>query len=64
MLEQLEISYEEEKVKRWRLEQLLDAGYELAAAEELAGRNDVDLHQAVELVKRGCPPDTAARILS
>jgi hypothetical protein len=26
-------------------------------------RHDVDLHLAVELLARGCPPETALRIL-
>ena len=29
----------------------------------LAARSDVDLHQAIELVQRGCPPELAVRIL-
>lgn len=48
----------------WRFEQLLEAGYPLDAAEELAARSTVDLHQAVDLVeRRGCTPELAARIL-
>lgn len=53
---------DEAKTMSWRLETLLKAGYALAQAELLAD-SDVDLHQAVELVERGCPPATAARIL-
>ena len=29
----------------------------------LAARTDVDLHEAIELVQRGCPPELAVRIL-
>ena len=29
----------------------------------LAARPDVDLHQAIELVQRGCPLELAVRIL-
>lgn len=54
---------EEEKVEAWRLKVLLDAGYPLENAEQLAARNDVDLHQAVELIEAGCAPATAAQIL-
>ena len=54
---------EEERVRRWRVEQLREAGYAHAAAIELAARRDVDLHLAVELLRRGCPPATALRIL-
>jgi hypothetical protein len=55
-----------DRVETWRLEQLLNAGYPLALAEQLATRppSEVDLHQAVELVaSRGCLPELAARIL-
>lgn len=54
---------EEERVIRWRAESLLRAGYTAAEALELALRSDVDLHLAVGLVRSGCPPATAARIL-
>jgi hypothetical protein len=50
-------------VDAWRLEQLLHAGYPIAIAEQLAARHDVDLHQAVGLVDRGCVPELAGRIL-
>lgn len=52
-----------DKAEAWRLEQLLDAGYPLAAASAIAARHDIDLHQALELRARGCQPDLAARIL-
>jgi len=54
---------EHERVERWRAEALERAGYAPDAAAELAVRTDVDLHRAIELVERGCPPETAARIL-
>jgi len=54
---------EEERIIGWRAEELLRAGYENVTALELALRSDVDLHFAVDLVRRGCPPGTAARIL-
>lgn len=54
---------ENERIIGWRAEELLRAGYEDTTALELALRGDVDLHTAVELVRRGCPPGTAARIL-
>jgi hypothetical protein len=52
------------KVEAWRLHTLLEAGYPTMYADQLAGRTDVDLHQAVELVEQGCPPATAVRILA
>jgi hypothetical protein len=54
---------ESERIQRWRAEELERAGYDGPVAIELAGRADVDLHLAVELLERGCPPSTALRIL-
>lgn len=55
---------EEDAVFQWRLEQLEQAGYDQCSAIELAGRTDIDLHLALELRSRGCPAQTAARILT
>ena len=54
---------EDERVARWRLEQLTRAGYEETAALVLADLGDIDLHLAIDLVRQGCPSDTALRIL-
>ena len=54
---------EDERVARWRLEQLTRAGYEETAALVLADLVDIDLHLAIDLVRQGCPSDTALRIL-
>ncbi len=51
-------------VREWRLEALLRAGYAQEDATEVAFHLDVDLHQAVDLVSRGCPSGTAVRILT
>ena len=56
-------SVELERVESWRLQELERAGYSPAAAAKLAARHDIDLHFAVELVERGCPPDVALQIL-
>ena len=53
-----------EQVVAWRRKVLERAGFELAAAEELARDNRVDLHDVLNLVDRGCPPELAARILA
>jgi hypothetical protein len=50
-------------VEAWRAEQLELAGYGAAAAAELAARHDVDLHVAIEMLSRGCPPELALKIL-
>ena len=47
----------------WRVEQLIAAGFDSDAAFVLALDRTVDLHEATELVRRGCPPKTALRIL-
>lgn len=52
------------RVLRWRLTELLRAGYPFDVAQVLARRTDVDLHRAVDLVRRGCPPRLAYSILS
>jgi hypothetical protein len=57
------IETESERIQRWRAEELERAGYGTSDAAELAGRSDVDLHLAVDLLERGCPMQTALRIL-
>jgi hypothetical protein len=50
------------KVETWRLRVLIDAGYPVPLAEQVAV-SEADLHRAVELVGQGCAPELAARIL-
>lgn len=57
------IETESERVERWRTDELLRVGYDVETATVLAADSAVDLHSALELVERGCPPDLAARIL-
>jgi hypothetical protein len=52
-----------DRVEDWRAQELERAGYPREAAAELAGRHDVDLHRAVELLEHGCPPELALDIL-
>jgi len=54
---------ERETVTSWRIERLVGAGYAEDAALVLALDREVDLHLAVSLLERGCPPDTALEIL-
>lgn len=51
------------RVLGWRIEQLIAVGYDSDAAFVLALDRNIDLHDATELVRRGCPPKTAFRIL-
>jgi hypothetical protein len=60
---ELEIDAEAELVRIWRTEELERAGYEAAQARELAELSYVDLHLATDLVRRGCSPDLALKIL-
>ena len=57
------IETESERVERWRTDELLRVGYDVETATVMAADSAVDLHSALELVERGCPPDLAARIL-
>ncbi len=57
------IETETERVERWRTAELMRVGFAGDDAVALAARTEVDLHQAIELVQRGCPPELAFRIL-
>jgi hypothetical protein len=50
-------------VLAWRFDTLCRAGFDLEASAILATSIEIDLHDAVTLVERGCPPATAVRIL-
>jgi hypothetical protein len=50
-------------VTRWRLHELLRAGYTWDQGVKIASRVEVDLHQATDLLRKGCPAETAVRIL-
>lgn len=54
---------EAEAILRWRFEELVRAGYDVGSALILASHVEVDLHGAASLTRRGCPPETALRIL-
>jgi hypothetical protein len=54
---------EQERIARWRSEELERAGYEATAASLLATRADVDLHYAIDLLRNGCTPELALQIL-
>jgi len=54
---------EQERIQRWRAGELERAGFQQAAASMLAARFDVDLHDAIALVRAGCDPELALQIL-
>jgi rRNA processing protein Krr1/Pno1 len=60
---QIATETEMERVEHWRAEELVRAGFDPSDAIALAARHDIDLHLAVELVRRGCPYETAIDIL-
>jgi hypothetical protein len=60
---ELDLDAEAERVLLWREEELERVGYERSMARELAERTYVDLHFAMDLLRRGCSPETAVRIL-
>jgi hypothetical protein len=62
MTQTVETDTERAKVESWRLHILVEAGYPLTLAERIAS-SEADLHRAVDLVRRGCRPETAAEIL-
>jgi hypothetical protein len=55
---------EHHELVAWRCDQLVDAGFPLALAVELAHDLRYDLHALCDLVERGCSTEIAARILS
>jgi hypothetical protein len=50
-------------VLQWRAETLSKAGFDADSVLQLSVNTHVDLHRAIDLVERGCPPPLAARIL-
>jgi hypothetical protein len=52
-----------DRIERWRHEELERAGYDSESALVLAASHDVDLHEAVRLLQRGCTVDLALQIL-
>jgi hypothetical protein len=60
---ELQNETERDRVVRWRADELERAGYGTDAAREIADRLDIDLHHATDLLRDGCPADTAVRIL-
>jgi DNA-nicking Smr family endonuclease len=60
---QLTMRATDDQVVAWRREQLERAGCRRFEAEVLARELRVDLHAAVELLRRGCPSKIALDIL-
>ena len=60
---QLQEETELKRIEDWRRGRLERAGYPSAAAAEMAGRHEIDVHEAISLLERGCPVELALRIL-
>lgn len=58
----IEQDTEQARVESWRLHVLIEAGFPLPLAEQLAA-SDADLHTCADLLRQGCTPLTAAQIL-
>lgn len=61
--ERVVLEPEQVQEARDRTSMLLHEGYEYADARIIGRRLDVSLHDAVALVRNGCPSQTARRIL-
>lgn len=48
----------------WRRNVLCQAGCDPALARHLAEDGDIDVHELLNLIDRGCPPALAARIVA
>jgi hypothetical protein len=54
---------DEELVMQWRIEELERAGYAPDDVLVIALDPSIDLHVAIDLIRRGCPHELALRIL-
>ena len=54
---------ERDRIEQWRHEALERAGYDPESAIVLAASHDIDLHNAVSLLERGCTVELALQIL-
>lgn len=52
-----ELEYDVEQLKDWRLQTLLEVGWSVHAAEQIAARLDVDIELARQVKLRGCADD-------
>lgn len=52
------------RVIGWRAQRFLEAGLDTDIALDLACDNHVDWHDLHQLIRQGCPPQTAVHILA
>lgn len=62
---EIETAYtpEIDRVEQWRRDELERAGYDSKSAFLLAVSHDIDLHEAVDLLEKGCSRELALEIL-
>lgn len=58
-----DLGSEETKVRGYRFERLYNAGYEIDDARVIARRMDIDLHMAVETIRKCADSRLARRII-
>jgi hypothetical protein len=58
-----QVEHRDAEVLRWRFDELCRAGFETEDALIVAADAKIDLHLATKLLRCGCPPQTAMRIL-
>jgi len=51
------------KVRGWRFEVLYESGWPMADAQLIARRSDIDLHHALDVLRRCGDPELARRIV-
>ena len=58
-----QVETERERVTQWRITQLAAAGYDGESALLIGIDWSIDLHRALDLLKRGCSVENALQIL-
>ena len=54
----------EPELREWRRARLIQAGVAPELATRLGFDERIDVHDILELIDRGCPPELAARIVA
>ena len=55
---------QEPELREWRRARLIQAGFAPELATRLGFDGRIDVHDLLQLVDRGCPPELAARIVA
>jgi hypothetical protein len=60
---QEEAATEQQRIEKWREQALVRAGFDTDVAWLLSTRQEVDLHDAIDLLRAGCDQTVAMLIL-